>query len=182
MFKAWFSLIGDVLQSIVCEQRRRKCTKHFMHQWPPTMGIADVYDKWESGLSNWSKAWDRYLISMLSLVPRVVHICLIIFSFKLRKQSLTNRWEGFLQSNWPLWIWSFTILICTLRLSLYHSFLKRYTVEINKHKDTKLISSCFVHPNANILSPKLPVCCAECLFPSDVYRRFHKWWTNNTFW
>jgi hypothetical protein len=47
---AWFSLIGDVLLSIVCEQRRRKCTKHFMHQWPPTMGIADVYDKWESGL------------------------------------------------------------------------------------------------------------------------------------
>jgi hypothetical protein len=30
--KAWFSLIGDVLRSIVCEQRRRKCTKHFMHQ------------------------------------------------------------------------------------------------------------------------------------------------------
>ena len=30
--KAWFTLIGDVLRSIVCEQRRRKCTKHFMHQ------------------------------------------------------------------------------------------------------------------------------------------------------
>jgi hypothetical protein len=25
-FKAWFSLIGDVLRSIACEQRRRKCT------------------------------------------------------------------------------------------------------------------------------------------------------------
>ena len=35
--KSWFSLIGDVLRSIPGEQRRRKCTKHFM-----TMGIADV--------------------------------------------------------------------------------------------------------------------------------------------
>jgi hypothetical protein len=49
--KAWFTLIGDVLRSIVCEQRRRKCTKHFMHQWPPTMGIADVYDQCEPGFS-----------------------------------------------------------------------------------------------------------------------------------
>jgi hypothetical protein len=32
MILAWFSLIGDVLRSIVCEQRRRKCTKHFTHQ------------------------------------------------------------------------------------------------------------------------------------------------------
>ena len=54
IYKAWFTLIGDVLRSIVCEQRRRKCTKHFMHQWSPTMGIADVYDQCEPGLL-WNK-------------------------------------------------------------------------------------------------------------------------------
>jgi hypothetical protein len=81
--KARFSLIDDVLRSIVYEQRRRKCTKHFMHQWPPTMGIADVYNKWESGLK--SKAFNLSCLSIyihlgnfsLTTMSVIFSLCLI---------------------------------------------------------------------------------------------------------